>query len=182
MLFRRNSWNGTSGVSRSPARLLLFGLLFFCLPGAAQQPPPDAHTLRVDVQLVNVDVTVVDKQGKFVSGLAAQNFRLREDGAPQTVAHFLPTQAPVRIALLVETARRCFSSATTTWPPPASCSPGCAPRTKPRSSPTPARLVPSSTSPATKPASSAACTRWAGSASAWPTSACSTPWPRRSIG
>src|SRR3989344_3363402 len=108
MLFRRNSWNGTSGVSRSPARLLLFGLLFFCLPGAAQQPPPDAHTLRVDVQLVNVDVTVVDKQGKFVSGLAAQNFRLREDGAPQTVAHFLPTQAPVRIALLVEASPAVF--------------------------------------------------------------------------
>src|SRR3990172_2895294 len=108
MLFRRNSWNGTSGVSRSPARLLLFGLLFFCLPGAAQQPPPDAHTLRVDVQLVNVDVTVVDKQGKFVSGLAAQNFRLREDGAPQTVAHFLPTEAPVRIALLVEVSPAVF--------------------------------------------------------------------------
>ena len=108
MLFRRNSWNGTSGVSRSPARLLLFGLLFFCLPGAAQQPPPDAHTLRVDVQLVNVDVTVVDKQGKFVSGLAAQNFRLREDGAPETIAHFLPTQAPVRIALLVEASPAVF--------------------------------------------------------------------------
>jgi VWFA-related protein len=96
-------------VSRSPARLLLPGLLLSCLAATAQQPPPpEAPPLRVDVQLVNVDVTVVDAQGEFVSGLTARNFRLREDGAPQTVAHFLPTQAPVRIALLVEASPAVF--------------------------------------------------------------------------
>src|SRR3970040_1318998 len=110
MLFRRNSWNGTS---RAPAAgRCRLALLSACLGAGAsllaQQPPPDTHTLRVDVQLVNVDVTVVDKQGKFVSGLAAQNFRLREDGAPETIAHFLPTQAPVRIALLVEASPAVF--------------------------------------------------------------------------
>ncbi|MFQ5695555.1 MAG: VWA domain-containing protein, partial [Terriglobia bacterium] len=37
-----------------------------------------------------------------VTGLQPQNFRLREDGARQSLAHFAPTRAPVRIVLLVE--------------------------------------------------------------------------------
>ena len=110
MLFRRNSWNGTS---RAPAAgRCRLALLSACLGAGAsllaQQPPPDTHTLRVDVQLVNVDVTVVDAQGRFVPDLAARHFRLREDGLPQAVTHFLPTHAPIRIALLVEASPAVF--------------------------------------------------------------------------
>lgn len=51
---------------------------------------------------MNVEVAVTDARGKFVSDLKPSNFRLREDGARQTLAHFAPTRTPVRIALLVE--------------------------------------------------------------------------------
>lgn len=82
--------------------------LLAALPLAAQQPPPESHTLRVDVQLVNVDVTVTDPAGNFVSGLGPRNFLLREDGVPQTLGHFTPTRAPVRLALLVEVSPAVF--------------------------------------------------------------------------
>lgn len=83
--------------------LLVATLLGGGAPGlAAQQPPPESYALRVDVQLVTVDVAVTDEEGHFLPGLRGENFRILENGAPQQVAHFLPTRAPVRIALLVE--------------------------------------------------------------------------------
>lgn len=75
---------------------------------AAQQPSPDSYTLRVDVGLVNVEVAVTDAAGRFLPNLGAHSFRLREDGVPQKLAHFLPTRAPVRIALLVEASPAVF--------------------------------------------------------------------------
>jgi Ca-activated chloride channel family protein len=56
----------------------------------------------VDVRLVNVEVAVTDAQGDFVDNLKRENFRLREDGVRQEIAHFASTRAPVRVVLLVE--------------------------------------------------------------------------------
>ena len=92
-------------------RLALAALFLAASASAAQQPPPpppDSPPLRVDVQLVNVDVSVTDAAGNFFSHLAAANFRILEDGVPQMVAHFAPTQAPVRLALLVEVSPAVF--------------------------------------------------------------------------
>lgn len=54
------------------------------------------------MRLVTVDVAVVDAKGNFLADLQPQSFRLQEDGVAQEIAHFAPTQAPVRILLLVE--------------------------------------------------------------------------------
>jgi VWFA-related protein len=68
---------------------------------------PD-YSLKVNVPLVNVDVLVTTKDGQFVPGLKKENFRVAEDGVPQTVSKFNVTEAPVTAVLLVE-----FAS--TTW-------------------------------------------------------------------
>ncbi len=60
------------------------------------------------MRLVNVDVAVTDPGGNFVADLKPANFRLKEDGALQTIAHFAPTRAPVRILLLVEASPAVF--------------------------------------------------------------------------
>ncbi|HXE74530.1 MAG TPA: VWA domain-containing protein [Candidatus Xenobia bacterium] len=62
----------------------------------------------MEVRLVNVDVAVTDPEGNFVAELKAENFRVGEDGRPQTIAHFAPTRAPVRILLLVEASPAVF--------------------------------------------------------------------------
>lgn len=64
--------------------------------------------MRVDVRLVNVEVAVADPQGEFVADLRRENFRILEEGAPQVLTHFATVQAPVRIALLVETSPAVF--------------------------------------------------------------------------
>lgn len=74
-------------------------------------PPPSAakkieglpdYSLKVNVPLVNVDVLVTTKNGQFVPGLKKDNFRVVEDGVPQTVANFNVSQAPITAVLLTE--------------------------------------------------------------------------------
>lgn len=45
----------------------------------------DTYKLTLNSQLVVEQVVVKDKQGRFVSGLAAKNFTVTEDGVPQTI-------------------------------------------------------------------------------------------------
>src|SRR4051812_45172482 len=59
-------------------------------------------SLRVNVPLVTVDVSVLTKDGQFIPGLKKDNFRVIEDGVPQQVTNFNQTEAPITAVLLVE--------------------------------------------------------------------------------
>ena len=64
---------------------------------AQQQPVPPAKTgtFRSSTSLVEVDVIVKDKDGRFVSGLTAEDFEVLEEGTPQPIQHFyLVTETP----------------------------------------------------------------------------------------
>src|SRR5579872_456111 len=67
------------------------------------------YTIRVDVPIVNLNVQVVSKDGMFIPGLQKQNFKVLEDGVPQTLMSVQPTQAPITAVLLVEFARTNYS-------------------------------------------------------------------------
>jgi len=76
-----------------------------------QKPPPQDQKkekpagefqLSVEVPLVNVDVVVTDNDGGFLNGLRRENFRVLEDGVPQTITNFAPTDAPITMVLLIE--------------------------------------------------------------------------------
>lgn len=70
---------------------------------AAQQP----GTFRATVDLVHFNVTVVDKQGKPVTGLTKEDFAVVERGKPQAVKFFSagePEDAPpLHVGLLLDT-------------------------------------------------------------------------------
>src|SRR5271155_5554625 len=93
---------------RKPATLIL--LLLGCAL-SAQQPPtqtqstiPPEDTLKVDVKLVNVYVTVTDPHGAPVAGLKKENFVLQEDGREQAIRIFDKESAlPISIALAIDT-------------------------------------------------------------------------------
>jgi Ca-activated chloride channel family protein len=73
-------------------------------PGNSPQQSEPATTLKVDVKLVNVFVTVTDAHGAPVAGLKKENFALREDGHEQKIAVFDKESAlPLSIALAVDT-------------------------------------------------------------------------------
>jgi VWFA-related protein len=57
-------------------------------PRPAGGPPPDETLVRIETELVQIDVLVEDRQGRPVKGLQREDFLLLEDGKPQSLAHF----------------------------------------------------------------------------------------------
>jgi VWFA-related protein len=70
------------------------------LPLRGQQTP----TFSSDVKVVNVLATVRDKHGQIVNNLTKDDFKLEEDGRPQTIRYFAKeTDLPLTLGLLVDT-------------------------------------------------------------------------------
>jgi Ca-activated chloride channel family protein len=100
--------------ARVESKRLSLGLcLLLGLTGAAQAPAGSAisqpqqkqgPTFRVNVRLVNVFTTVTDDHGAPVAGLTKADFRVLEDGVPQTISIFdRESEMPLSIALEVDT-------------------------------------------------------------------------------
>ncbi len=84
-----------------------------CFSALAQTPPPkqdsqkpdDPGSVRIDSNLVNVNVIVTDRYGRLVTGLTQSNFKLREDGALQEISKFFAQQDAFSVVLLIDTSR-----------------------------------------------------------------------------
>lgn len=71
---------------------------------AGTQPPaPDQPTFRAGVEVVSLNVTVTERDGRFVAGLPQEAFSVFEDGVKQDVIFFSGTQLPTALGLLVDT-------------------------------------------------------------------------------
>lgn len=78
--------------------LLVSGAILFPVVGLNQSPtkppPPPQYqspgddVVRVSTELVQTDVTVFDKKGRFVDQLKADDFELTVDGKPQEISFF----------------------------------------------------------------------------------------------
>ena len=64
--------------------------------------PNEVFNLSTTTNLVNVDVMVVDKDGNPISTLNSKNFKLYDDGVPQTITNFGTEQAPMTTCMLIE--------------------------------------------------------------------------------
>ena len=82
-------------ICRAVFALLLVGAaVLFPAIGRNQSKPSDPQSpaqdevIRVNTELVQTDVTVFDKKGRFVDGLTASDFELVVDGKPQDISFF----------------------------------------------------------------------------------------------
>jgi len=57
---------------------------------------------RVDVDVVQVTVTVSDGRGKFVPNIPKTAFHLLEDGRPQTITHFANEDVPLELVAAID--------------------------------------------------------------------------------
>src|SRR5208337_3710980 len=87
--------------SRLAACLIVCALI--ACAGVLRAQTPET-TIKVDVKLVNVFVTVTDARGAPVANLQKENFVLKEDGKEQKIAIFDKESAlPLSIVLAVDT-------------------------------------------------------------------------------
>ena len=64
--------------------------------------PNEIFTLSTATNLVNVDVSVLDKDGNPISTLTRNNFKIYDDGVPQTVSNFGTSEVPMTTCMVIE--------------------------------------------------------------------------------
>ena len=85
-------------------------LYIFCMllavpaPMWAQEEPP-VFKLAVDVDLVELHVSVTDDKDRAVSGLTKDNFRILENTVAQNIAVFKHEDVPVSLGLVIDNSR-----------------------------------------------------------------------------
>ena len=70
----------------------------------------DRFSFMVRVPSVTLDVVVADDRGRFVTGLAADDFEILEDGVPQEIRYFTADLTPVTSLLLLDSSASVRSS------------------------------------------------------------------------
>src|SRR5258708_1077160 len=77
---------------------------------ATAQPPQAGVTIAVDVPILTPPVVATPQHGDIIPGLKKENFRILDDGVPQTITNFAPTEAPITTVMLLEFSSRGFYS------------------------------------------------------------------------
>jgi VWFA-related protein len=94
-----------AGLRRLPAACLLFVLLALSMAAAATAQDDD-EVVRINSNLVVMNVTVVDAQGKYVHGLRRSDFKVFENGREQPaelLSTFSVEETPFAAVILLDT-------------------------------------------------------------------------------
>jgi Ca-activated chloride channel homolog len=71
--------------------------------GARGDQSQDGFRFKSGVELINVNVTVTDRSGRFVPGLRQDDFIVYEDDKPIEVTHFSSERVPVSLGIVLDT-------------------------------------------------------------------------------
>ena len=88
-------------VTRCTAALVVWTL---AVPARPQEPAAQGQTIKTQVNLVNLFVTVRDKNKRIIADLKQEDFKVSEDNQDQKIAFFSKEVAlPITLALLLDT-------------------------------------------------------------------------------
>jgi Ca-activated chloride channel homolog len=62
----------------------------------------DDEIIKVETNLVTIPVTVLDRDGRFISGLQQDDFQIFEDGAQQKIEYFASLEQPFTVVLMLD--------------------------------------------------------------------------------
>lgn len=68
----------------------------------------EGDVVRIDTNLVTVPVSVLDRNGRFISDLRREQFKVFENGVEQKIGYFESTEKPFTVALLLDTSGSTF--------------------------------------------------------------------------
>jgi Ca-activated chloride channel family protein len=83
--------------------LSLLACLLTCATTVLAQQDDEEEVVRVNSDLVVLNVTVTDKQGLYIHKLARPDFKIFEDGREQQVSLFSVEETPFAAAILLDT-------------------------------------------------------------------------------
>src|SRR5687768_1190199 len=68
----------------------------------APQAPDRSQVFRAGVEIVSLNVTVTDPQGRYLTDLGQDEFNVFEDGAKQELTYFNRSNLPIALSLLID--------------------------------------------------------------------------------
>ncbi len=68
----------------------------------ATPPDGDGEVIKVETNLVTMPVSVLDRDGRFISGLQQKDFKIFENGVEQKVDYFQSVEQPFTVILLID--------------------------------------------------------------------------------
>src|SRR5689334_20100108 len=81
----------------------LLGVAFLTIFAAVAATAQDVDdVVRTETTLVQLNVDVVDNQGRAVTSLTQKDFAIYEDGVKQSIQHFEPVDAPFSLVLMLD--------------------------------------------------------------------------------
>lgn len=72
------------------------------LPTINNEPIEDDEVIKIETNLVTMPVTVLDRNGRFVSGLQQSDFQIFENNVPQQVGFFAKVETPFTVILMLD--------------------------------------------------------------------------------
>ncbi|MER3429531.1 MAG: hypothetical protein C4324_00550 [Blastocatellia bacterium] len=98
--------NGGTSSPQAPPRSSAPVLGGKSQPVPSPTPPPAAigsdEEIRVETNLVTIPVSVLDRNGRFVSDLQKNDFQILENGIQQKVEYFQTVEQPFTVVLLID--------------------------------------------------------------------------------
>jgi Ca-activated chloride channel homolog len=91
-----------NSLNRGAFLLLLCCIASTVVPGEEPSTQPSPLTYSINVGLVVLPVTVLDKSGRVVSGLTEKDFDVYEDGVRQQLEVFDQKDRPVTVGLILD--------------------------------------------------------------------------------
>jgi VWFA-related protein len=73
---------------------------------AATPPPQSGVTISVENSIVTVDAVATTVHGDLLLGLKKENFKITDDGVPQTISGFSAGEAPITMVVVMEFSAR----------------------------------------------------------------------------
>ena len=83
-------------------KVLLVSIGLVLVSGESRGAQED-QVIRAEVEAVLVNVLVTDRNGRPITGLKRENFRIFEDKVEQQIGTFFPVNAPFSVVLLLDT-------------------------------------------------------------------------------
>ncbi|HKR13971.1 MAG TPA: VWA domain-containing protein [Pyrinomonadaceae bacterium] len=81
---------------------LVFLMLFTLFAAGMGKAQEVDDVVRTETSLVQLNIGVVDKQGRPITSLTKNDFAIYEDGVKQSIQHFAPVEAPFSLVLMLD--------------------------------------------------------------------------------